>query len=161
MAQGASGRGLALTLARDDLRAPALTTGGRLLCRRDAAVSGAVGIRAGARSEGARGGTRACYAHDSRASRCLAGRKAVPTLGPRQLAVRPEEVVQLVEASDGRLVAEGAVGSSSIVEVDPPGEGGGALAAVAVDRAIGPATEHGADESLCLAIGLRAVGACA
>src|ERR1035441_6488003 len=86
MAQGASGRGLALTLARDGLAAPALTTGGRLLCRRDAAVSGAVGIRAGARSEGARGGTRACYAHDSRASRCLAGRKAVPTLGPRQLA---------------------------------------------------------------------------
>jgi len=33
--------------------------------------------------------------------------------------VRPEEVVQLVEASDGRLVAEGAVGSSAIVEVDP------------------------------------------
>src|ERR1035441_7124274 len=38
-----------------------------------------------------------------------------------QLAVRPEEVVQLVEASDGRLVAEGAVGSSAIVEVDPAG----------------------------------------
>ena len=33
------------------------------------------------------------------------------------LAVSPEEVVQLVEASDGRLVAEGAVWSAAIVEV--------------------------------------------
>ena len=37
------------------------------------------------------------------------------------LAVGPEEVVQLVEASDGRLVAEGAVGSSGVVPVDPAG----------------------------------------
>jgi hypothetical protein len=33
----------------------------------------------------------------------------------------------------------------------------GALGAVAVDRAVGPAAEHGADEPLCLAIGLGAV----
>jgi enoyl-CoA hydratase/carnithine racemase len=45
------------------------------------------------------------------------------------LAVRPGEVVQLVEASDGRLVADGAVWSSAIVEVDPAREGGGAFGA--------------------------------
>jgi hypothetical protein len=41
------------------------------------------------------------------------------SIGERKLVVRPEEVVQLIEASDGWLVAEGAVGSSVIVEVDP------------------------------------------
>jgi hypothetical protein len=35
--------------------------------------------------------------------------------GIRPLVVSPEEVVQLVEASDGRLVAEGAVWSAVIV----------------------------------------------
>jgi len=38
-------------IALDDMGAPALTTGRRLLWRRDAAVSGAVGVRAGARPE--------------------------------------------------------------------------------------------------------------
>lgn len=45
------------------------------------------------------------------------------------LAVGPEEIVQLVEASDGRLVAEGAVGSSGVVPVEPAGEGGVAFGA--------------------------------
>ena len=46
-----------------------------------------------------------------------------------RLAVSPEEVVQLVEASDGRLVAEGAVGSSGVVAVKPASEGGVAFIA--------------------------------
>ena len=45
------------------------------------------------------------------------------------LDVGPEEVVQLVEAGDGWLVAEGAVWSAAIVEVEPAGEGGGAFRA--------------------------------
>ena len=44
--------------------------------------------------------------------------------GGEPLAVGPEEVVQLVEASYGWLVAEGAVWSAAIVEVQPAGEGG-------------------------------------
>ena len=79
----------------------------------------------------------------------------------RPLVVRPEEVVQLVEASDGRLVADGAVGSSVIVEVEPAVEGCVAFAAVAVDRAVGPAAEERADEAFCFAVGLGTVGACA
>jgi hypothetical protein len=75
----------------------------------------------------------------------------------RGLDVRPEEVVQLVEASDGRLVAEGAVWSSAIVEVEPAGQRGVAFAAVAVDRAVGPAGEEGSDEALGFAVGLRPV----
>src|SRR3954469_6509926 len=81
------------------------------------------------------------------------------TAARRRRGVRPEEVVQLVEASDGRLVAEGAVWSSAIVEVDPAGEGGGAFGAVAVDRAVGPASQQGADEAFGFAVGLGAVGA--
>ena len=50
------------------------------------------------------------------------------------LGVRPEEVVQLVEASCGRLVADGAVGSSVIVEVEPASERGVAFAACAGSR---------------------------
>ena len=74
------------------------------------------------------------------------------------LVVRPEEVVPLVEASDGRLVADGAVWSLAIVEVQPAGERGDAFAAVAVDRGVGPAAEHRADEPFGLAVGLRAIG---
>ena len=47
----------------------------------------------------------------------------IPYLAAR-LDVGPEEVVQLVEASDGWLVAEGAVWSAAIVIVKPAGEGG-------------------------------------
>ena len=74
-------------------------------------------------------------------------------------SVGPEEVVQLVEALDGGLAAEAAVWSSSIVEVEPAGEGVRAFVAVAVDGAVGPAAEHGADEALGLAVGARPVGA--
>jgi hypothetical protein len=42
-----------------------------------------------------------------------------------------------VEASDGRLVAEGAVGSSAIVEVKPAGEGGVSFGAVSGALALG------------------------
>jgi hypothetical protein len=59
----------------------------------------------------------------------------------QRLVVGPEEVVQLVEAGDGWLLAEGAVWSAAIVEVDPAGERGGALVAVAVDGAVGPAAQ--------------------
>src|ERR671936_84454 len=52
--------------------------------------------------------------------------------------VRPEEVVQLVEAGDGRLVAEGAVGSASVVPVDPAGQPGSAFGAGAVEGAGSP-----------------------
>jgi hypothetical protein len=47
----------------------------------------------------------------------------------RRLDVEPRQVVQLVEASHGRAVAEGAVGSSVIVGPEPAVEGGGAFAA--------------------------------
>src|ERR1019366_3300240 len=46
-----------------------------------------------------------------------------------------------------------------VVVPEPSVKGCGALGAIAVDRAVGPATEHGADEALCLAVRLRAVGA--
>src|SRR3954464_4074749 len=78
--------------------------------------------------------------------------------GINHLVVGPGRVVKRVEASDGRLVAEGAVWSAAIVEVDPAGQRGGALAAVAVDRTVGPAGQQGADEAFGLAIGLGAVG---
>src|ERR1035441_8478958 len=48
-----------------------------------------------------------------------------------------------------------------VVGPEPSVKGSGALAAVAVDRTGHPATQHRADEALCLAIGLWAVGACA
>jgi hypothetical protein len=47
-----------------------------------------------------------------------------------------------VEASDGRLVADGAVWSSAIVEVKPAGERGGSFGAVAVDRAVCQRRKH-------------------
>jgi hypothetical protein len=47
----------------------------------------------------------------------------------RALAVGPEQVVQLVEAGDGWLVAEGAVWSAAIVKLQPAGERGIALVA--------------------------------
>ena len=50
-------------------------------------------------------------------------------VGQRQLSVGPEEVVQFVEAGDGWLVAEGAVWSAVIVEVQPAGQCGVALLA--------------------------------
>src|SRR5438552_8808451 len=46
-----------------------------------------------------------------------------------------------------------------VVVPEPAVKCGAALGAVAVDRSIGPAAEHGADESLGLAIGMRPVGA--
>ena len=49
--------------------------------------------------------------------------------------------------------------SAAIVEVEPAGECGVAFGAVAVDRCVGPAAEHGADEPFGLTVGLRPVGA--
>src|SRR4051812_50165497 len=46
-----------------------------------------------------------------------------------------------------------------VVVVQPAVKGGGAFGAGAVERAVGPAAEHGSDEALSLAVGLRAVGA--
>src|SRR5690242_3878317 len=74
------------------------------------------------------------------------------------LAVSPEEVVRLGEAGDRGLAAEGCVFAAMVVVVDPAVKGGGALCAGAVDRAVGPAPEQGADEALGLSVGLRAVG---
>ena len=45
------------------------------------------------------------------------------------LAVGPSQVVQLVEASDGRLVAEGAVWAAMVVGPEPAVKGGGAFGA--------------------------------
>jgi len=57
------------------------------------------------------------------------------------------------------LAAEAAVWSSSIVEVEPAGERAASFVAVAVDRAVGPAAEQGADEALGLTVGAGPVGA--
>jgi uncharacterized Fe-S cluster-containing radical SAM superfamily enzyme len=46
-----------------------------------------------------------------------------------RLAVGPRQVVQLVEASDGRLVAEGAVWAAMVVGPDPAVKGPGAFVA--------------------------------
>jgi hypothetical protein len=43
----------------------------------------------------------------------------------------------------------------AIVKVKPAGEGGVAFMAVAVDRAVGPAAEHGSDEPFGLAVRIR------
>src|SRR3954466_7086903 len=43
-----------------------------------------------------------------------------------------------------------------VVGVEPAVKGGGAFSVGAVERAVGPAAEHGADEALCLSVGLRA-----
>ena len=75
------------------------------------------------------------------------------------LGVGPSQVVQLVEASDRCLVAEGAVWAAMVVGPEPAVKGGGAFAAGAVDRAVGPAGEQGADEAFGLAVGARPVGA--
>src|SRR6476620_7932747 len=42
-----------------------------------------------------------------------------------------------------------------VVAPEPAVKGGGALGAGGVDRAVGPAGEHGADQALRLAVGLR------
>src|SRR5947209_15574804 len=46
-----------------------------------------------------------------------------------------------------------------VVVPEPAVKGVGALGAVAVDRAVGPASEEGADEAFGFAVGLGAVGA--
>src|SRR5215210_4720139 len=46
-----------------------------------------------------------------------------------------------------------------VVVPEPAVKGGGAVGAVAVDGAVGPAAEQGADEALCFAVGLGPVGA--
>jgi hypothetical protein len=68
--------------------------------------------------------------------------------GATGLVVRPEEVVpgQLREAAGRGLVAEGAMRSSVVVVLEPDAQRGGALRAVAVDGAVGPAGEQGTDE---------------
>jgi hypothetical protein len=50
------------------------------------------------------------------------------------------------------------VWSASIVEVEPAGEGWAAFVAGAVDRAVGPAAEHRADETFRLSVRARPVG---
>jgi hypothetical protein len=45
----------------------------------------------------------------------------------RGLGVSPEQVGSLVESSDGRLVAEGAVSSAMVVVVEPAVKGGSAF----------------------------------
>ena len=56
------------------------------------------------------------------------------------------------------MAAEAAVWSSPIVEVEPAGERSASLVAVAVDGAVGPAAEQGADEALRFAVGAGPVG---
>src|SRR5215207_8870255 len=46
-----------------------------------------------------------------------------------------------------------------VVVPEPAVKGFGAFAAVAVDRSVGPAAEHRADEAFCFAVGLGPVGA--
>ena len=53
-------------------------------------------------------------------------------------------------------MAEGAVWSSAIVEVDLTRQCGVSFAAVAAERAVGAAARQGADEALGLAVGLGA-----
>src|SRR5437764_6171080 len=74
------------------------------------------------------------------------------------LGVRPSHVVQLAEPSAGCSVAEGAVWSTPVIELEPAGQAGGALGARAVDRAVGPAAEQRADEALGFAVRARPVG---
>ena len=49
--------------------------------------------------------------------------------------------------------------SVMVVVPEPSVKGGGAFGAVAVDRAVGPAAEEGADEPFGFAVGLGSVGA--
>jgi hypothetical protein len=76
-----------------------------------------------------------------------------------RLVVGPSQVVQLVEAGDRGLVAEGAVGSAMVVGPEPAVKGRGAFCAGGVERAVGPAGEQGADQALGLAVGPGPVGA--
>ena len=55
-------------------------------------------------------------------------------------------------------MAEGAVWSAAIGEVEPAVERGVTLAGIVVDGAVGPAAEHGADEALGFAVGAWAYG---
>ena len=80
------------------------------------------------------------------------------------LAVRPSQVVpcERFQPLEWRLVVKGAVWLASIVEVEPAGEGEAPRLAVAVDGAVGPAAEQGADEALGFAVrARRRVGAAA
>ena len=63
-----------------------------------------------------------------------------------------------VEPGDRWSVAEGCVSASMVVVPEPAVKGGGAFVAGAVDGAVCPAVEEGADEALCLAVGLGSVG---
>jgi hypothetical protein len=72
--------------------------------------------------------------------------------------VGPEAVVQ---PCDGRLVAEGAVSAAMVVMPEPSVKGADAFGVGAVDRAVGPAAQQGADEAFGLAVGLWSVGASA
>ena len=45
-----------------------------------------------------------------------------------------------------------------VVGVEPAVKGFGAFSVGGVELAVGPAAEHGADEALCFAVGLRASG---
>ena len=74
---------------------------------------------------------------------------------PPRLGVGPEQVVQ---AGDGRLAADGSVSAVMVVAVDPAVKGGGAFPVGAVERSVGPAAEHGADQALGFAVGLRSPG---
>jgi hypothetical protein len=53
------------------------------------------------------------------------------------------------------------VWSLASVVVDPAGERAASFVAVAVDRAVGPAAEQGADEAFCFPVSARSVRACA
>jgi len=53
------------------------------------------------------------------------------------------------------LSPDACVSSVMVVAVEPSVKGCGAFGAGAVDRAVGPAAEHGADEAFCFAVGLR------
>ena len=67
------------------------------------------------------------YEHPEDVCACIDGHLAL--VAPRPLAVGPSQVVQLVEASCGRLVAEGAVWSAMVVGPEPAVKGAGAFGA--------------------------------
>src|SRR5215204_5970669 len=96
---------------------------------------------------------------ENRAPMAPAASGSLPTtltlsdLKPCALAVGPEQVVQPV---DGWLAADGCVSAAMVVGPKPAIKGCGAVSVAAVERAVGPAGEHGADEALCLAVGLWA-----
>ena len=88
-----------------------------------------------------------------------AGRGPTSTTGTGRTSCRPEDVVPVerVLALDRGLAAEAAVWSSSIVEVEPAGQCSASFVAVAVDRAVGPAAEQGADEAFGFPVRARPV----